>query len=103
MDTFEETFRPCDGRAYDPTHVCSGPFAWNHTILNKAKYRGVKEKKYFDNPINLSWCCQSFHNSHGETRKFRAWFYTVQCHKYGTGTVKKFLMDAPMKVHEVYS
>jgi hypothetical protein len=90
----------CIGREYDKKHVCSGPVQPNHTLINKAKIRGVKDRLYFDKAINISWCCQKFHNEHGETRKFREWFKARQIWRYGRQAVKDFFEKSPQRVKE---
>lgn len=93
--------RGCEGQKYK-RHTCFGPFAWNHVLINKAKFRGVpkKFKKYFDQRINLSRCCQWFHNQHGETTAFREWFKKRQIFIYGRAAVEKFFRDSPQKIKE---
>ena len=103
----------CDGLEYDDfchrkRHVCSGPMAPNHTLINDAKIRGrnnpkhrlYKDRYYFDKPINISWVCQKFHNEHGETRKFRDWFKTRQIWRYGRDRVAEYLERSPQRIKE---
>jgi hypothetical protein len=105
-DIFREIFRECDGLAYNDychikRHVCSGPGAWNHTLINRGKVRGVKiSRAYFDKPINLSWNCQKFHSEYGETTKYREWFKQRQIWKYGRKAVKEFFDNSPQKIKE---
>lgn len=92
----------CEGQAYRQ-HTCSGPMEANHTLINKRKIQGIRHNRgYFDQPINISYVCQGFHNMYGETKEYRKWFYTLQCYKFGTRAVKRFLMNAPMKIKERY-
>ncbi len=103
-DIFHEIFRPCDGLEYDDfcdrvRHSCSGPGAWNHTLINKAKVRGVKvNRAYFDKRINMSWCCQWFHGQYGETKAFREWFKQRQIFRYGRKTVEDYIQNGPNRV-----
>jgi hypothetical protein len=103
-DVFREIFRECDGLLYNDychvkRHVCSGPGAWNHTIFNKAKVKGIKiNRAYFDKRINLSWNCQKFHAEYGETKKYREWFKMRQIFTYGRRAVEDYINNGPNKV-----
>jgi len=74
----------------------------NHSLINKRKFQGIpqKLKKYFDNPINIFWCCNEFHGMYGETRPFRDWFKDKQIFLYGRAAVAKFFTDSPQKIKE---
>jgi hypothetical protein len=100
----------CDGWEYDKyknwlLHDCPGNGPPNHTLINKAKYRGVKGKArdYFDNKINMSDLCIPYHAQYGETTEFREFWKQRQEKVYGVQTVKNFYLEAPMKVKPIYS
>jgi hypothetical protein len=92
----------CEGALYDGQD-CNGPFAANEVLYTKGQFpRNQKFHDYLDNEINCAWMCQKHHADVGHTTVFRHWFFSLQCQRYSREAVRKYLLEAPVKIKNNY-
>lgn len=92
----------CEGLEFKP-HVCQGPFQINEVLIPKNIFQKLPKElhDYFYHPINCSLNCQTFHASHGHSRKFREWFKERVERIYGEEIVRDWIEQAPLKIRRI--
>ena len=95
----------CEGILFDQMilkeyHKCGEGLHMNEVFFTRSDFQKLteKEKEYFWDKINCSIVCGVFHSRWGESRKFREYYYKIQCLRFGKHVVDAWIENAPLKI-----